>query len=146
MPVELELELVGKNDVFVERQRKVKIQKYIWDANKAQDYYMFFYERSICVFTQATELINDDVEAAVKMFNSAVRLTGDCMERTVTSGNISGKPLSDLECTEKCRVVRKALRTFHAVKGDSNSNEFRINYTEERREYKQLLKEKKGCP
>ena len=42
MPVELELELVGKNDVFVERQRKVKIQKYIWDANKAQDYYMFF--------------------------------------------------------------------------------------------------------
>ena len=41
MPVELELELVGKNDVSVERQRKVKIQKYIWDANKAQDYYVF---------------------------------------------------------------------------------------------------------
>ena len=51
MPVELELEFVGKNDVSVERQRKVKIQKYIWDANKAQDYYdMFFYERSICAF------------------------------------------------------------------------------------------------
>ena len=51
MPVELELELVGKNDVSVEGQRKVKIQKYIWDANKAQDYYdMFFYERSICAF------------------------------------------------------------------------------------------------
>ena len=51
MPVELELELVGKNYVSVERQRKVKIQKYIWDANKAQDYYdMFFYERSICAF------------------------------------------------------------------------------------------------
>ena len=34
MPVELELEIVGKNDVFVERQRKVKIQKYIWDGRE----------------------------------------------------------------------------------------------------------------
>ena len=90
---------------FVERQRKVKIQKYIWDANKAQDYYMFFTKEVSALFTQATKLINDDVEAAVKVFNSAVRLVGDCMERTVTNGNISGKPLSDLECTEKCRVV-----------------------------------------
>ena len=38
----------------------------------------------------------------------------------------------------------KALRKFNAVKSDSNSNEFRINYTEERREYKQLLKEKRA--
>ena len=30
------------------------------------------------------------------------------------------------------------------MKSDSNSNEFRINYTEERREYKQLLKEKRA--
>ena len=101
MPVELELELVGKNDVSVERQRKVKIQKYIWDANKAQDYYMFFTKEVSALFTQATELINDDVEAAVKVFNSAVKLAGNCMKMTVTSGNISGKPLFDLECTEK---------------------------------------------
>ena len=33
MPVELELELVGKNDVSVKRQTKVKTQKYVWDAN-----------------------------------------------------------------------------------------------------------------
>ena len=45
MPVELELEFVGKIDVSVERQRKVKIQKYIWDANKAQDYYDMFFLR-----------------------------------------------------------------------------------------------------
>ena len=52
MPVELELEHVGKNDVYVERQRKVKLQKYIWDTNQAQGYYdmFFFYERSICAF------------------------------------------------------------------------------------------------
>ena len=65
------------------------------------------------------------------------------MKRTVTSGNISGKPWFDLECIVK-RRVRKALRKFNAVKSDSNSNEFRINYTEERREYKQLLKEKRA--
>ena len=44
----------------------------------------------------------------------------------------------------KRRVVHKALRKFNAVKTDSNSNGFRINYTKERREYKQLLKEKRA--
>ena len=145
MPVELELELVGKNDVSVEQQRKVKIQKYIWDANKVQDYSdMLFTKEVSALFTQATELTNDDVEAAVKVFNSDVKLAGDCMKRIATSGNISGKPWFYLECTVKRRVVRKALRKFNAVKTDSNSNEFRINYTEERREYKQLLKEKRS--
>ena len=149
MPVELELELVGNNDVIIERQRKVKIQKKnIWDANKAQDYYdMYFTEEVSALFTQATELINYDVEAAVKVFNSAVKLAGDCMKKIATSSNVSGKPWFDLECTVKCRVVRKALRKFNAVKSDSNSNELRINYIEERREYKQRLKQnKKGCP
>ena len=99
LPVELELELVGKNDVSVERQRKVKIQKYIWDANKAQDYYdMFFTKEVSALFTQATELINDDVEAAVKVFNSAVKLAGDdCMQAVV----LVEKPWFYLECTEK---------------------------------------------
>ena len=66
------------------------------------------------------------------------------MKRIVTSGNVSGKPWFDLECTIKRRVVRKALRKFNAVKSDSNSNELRINYIEERREYKQLLKQKRA--
>ena len=104
---------------------------------------LFFTKEVSALFTQATEL-NDDVEAAVKVFNSTVKLAGDCMKRTVTSGNISGKSWFDLECTVKRRVVRKALRKFNAVKTDSNSNEFRINYTEERREYQQLLKEKRA--
>ena len=38
----------------------------------------------------------------------------------------------------------KALRKFNAVKSDSNSNELRIKYIEERREYKQLLKQKRA--
>ena len=67
----------------------------------------FFINKEVsALFTQATELINDDVEAAVKVFNSAVKLARDCMKRTVTSGNISGKPWFDLECTKIRRVVR----------------------------------------
>ena len=53
------------------------------------------------------------------------------MERTVTSGNISGKPWFDLECTEKRCVVRKALTKFKAGKRDSNSNEFTITLKKE---------------
>ena len=105
---------------------------------------MYFTEEVSALFTQATELINYDVEAAGKVFNSAVKLAGDCMKRIVTSGNVSGKPWFDLECTVKRRIVRKALRKFNAVKSDSNSNELRINYIEERREYKQLLKQKRA--
>ena len=37
-----------------------------------------------------------------------------------------------------------ALTKFNAGKRDSNSNEFRINYTEERREYKPPLKQKRA--
>ena len=50
MPVQLELELVGNNDVIVERQRKVKIQKHIWDANTAQDYYDMYFTEEVCTF------------------------------------------------------------------------------------------------
>ena len=65
------------------------------------------------------------------------------MKRTVTSGNVSGKPWFDLECTEKRRVVRKALRKLNAAKSDSNSNEYRISCTEERREYQTTSETKK---
>ena len=37
---------------------------------------------------------------------------------------------------------KTSLRKFNAVKSDSNSNELKINYIEERREYKQLLKQR----
>ena len=45
---------------------------------------MTFFTEVFALFTQTTELINDNVEAAVKVFNSAVKLAGDCMKRTVT--------------------------------------------------------------
>ena len=105
---------------------------------------MFFTEEVSALFTQASELINDDVEAAVKVFNAAVKLAGHCMERIVTSGNVSGKPWFDLECTVKRRVVRKALRQFNAVKSDSN--EFRINYIEKKKRIQAISETKKGCP
>ena len=63
---------------------------------------LFFTKEISALFTQATERINDDdEEAAVKVSNSAVKLAGDCIKRTVTSGNISGKPWFVLEYTEK---------------------------------------------
>ena len=51
---------------------------------------------------------------------------------------------STLNYCLKRRVVHKALRKFNAAKSDSNSNELRVNYIEERREYKQLLKQKRA--
>ena len=55
---------------------------YVWDANKAQDYYNIFlhfiFTKGIsALFTQTTEPVNNDVEAAVEVFNSAVKLAGD---------------------------------------------------------------------
>ena len=53
MPEKLELELVGKNDVSVE------IQKYIWDANKAQNYYDIFKGTAVAQFVFFSLLINE---------------------------------------------------------------------------------------
>ena len=57
MPVELELELVGKNDVSVEQQRKVKIQSTYGMRIRHKIitcflfvFFVFFYERSTCAF------------------------------------------------------------------------------------------------
>ena len=52
---------------------------------------MTFFTEVFALFTQTTELINDNVEAAVKVFNSAVKLAGDCMKRIVTSDNVTCK-------------------------------------------------------
>ena len=93
MPVELQLKFGGNNNVFVERQRKVTIQKYIWDANKAHDYYDTFFTKEVsALFIQATELINEDAEAAVKVFNSAVKLA------------------SEANCIRQSKVCMKLLR------------------------------------
>ena len=51
----------------------------------------FFTEEVFALFTQTTELINNNVEAAVRVFNSAVKLAGDCTKRIVTSGNVTCK-------------------------------------------------------
>lgn len=49
----------------------------------------FFTEEVFALFTQTTELNN--VEAAVRVFNSAVKLAGDCTKRIVTSSNVTCK-------------------------------------------------------
>ena len=64
---------------------------------------MFSTEEVSSLFTKATEFIDDDTETAIEAFKSAVKTN----QRIVTSGNVSGKPWVDFECTEKCRVVRK---------------------------------------
>ena len=56
-------------------------------------------------FTQATEL----TKMMLKLLSECLTVLSnsqETMKRTVTSGNISGKPWFDLECIEKRRVVR----------------------------------------
>ena len=108
MPVELELELVGKNDVSVKRQTKVKTQKYVWDANYFDSFLFCFVLRKkyLRFLHRPLNLLIMIINTAVEVFNSAVKLAGDCMKRTVTSGNISGKPWFDFDCSEKRREKR----------------------------------------
>ena len=134
MPIELELSLTNNIDVSVERQKTVKIQKYMQDTEKVQVYYdMFFTEEISSLFTHATELIGVDVEAAIKIFDNGVKLAGNCMKRIITTGNISEKPQFDYECAQKRCGVRKALRKYNVSKNDLNHNELRISYTEKER-------------
>ena len=101
-PVELELSLTNNIDVFVGTAEKSKNSKVHVGYRKGTSLlYMFFTEEISSLFTHATELIEVDVEAAIKIFGNGVKLAGDCMKRIVIIGNISENPWFDNEYAEK---------------------------------------------
>ena len=90
--------------------------------------------------TEAMELIDTNFEAALSLFNDFLYKAGNCMKMNV---NYREKPRNiwfDLECEQSRRVVRQHLRRFY----NYNRDEDRLAYAEKRKQYKELLCNKKN--
>ena len=93
-------------------------------------------------FSSAGQLIKEDLNHSVEMFKRPLKETATVMTKTIrcappqTNNNVSW---FDHECrTQKCKS-RKALRSFKKSRTAKN----KTSYTEERRNYRKLMKDKK---
>jgi len=91
------------------------------------------------VITEATFLVDIDINQALSKFNECLVYAGECMKRTVYFGTEKRKVWFDLECRQSRQVLRRHLHTF--IKRNTDTD--RHTYMQKRREYKELLKQKK---
>ena len=66
------------------------------------------------------------------------------MKKTIKLGKIKNNLWFDSECREKRAKARQALRKFIKNSTKTGANELRTIYTEERKKYKSLIKDKKS--
>ena len=92
--------------------------------------------------SSASQLIKEDLNHLVEMFNSALKETATEMTKRVRCGpSQANNEVSwfDHECRTQKRKTRKALRSFKK----SRTVENKTSYIEERRNYRKLMKDKK---
>ena len=129
-------------------KKKTVVQRFKWDRNKSHEYIDKFKTEYIASqFREAYDLINSDLEEALKKFQNIIKLSATPMLKNVIVGNFGSKPWFDRECRETRQSVRQALRKLRLSKrNNTTSNEdvdyLRISYTTSRNEYKSLLKQK----
>ena len=98
---------------------------------------------------EAYDLIDSDPEEALTKLYNIITLAAAPMLKTVVTGTCPTKPWFDTECKKKRQSVRQSLRKFKLSKrcGQITSKDLdtiRIAYTDSRKEYKCLLKQKQS--
>ena len=148
MPVELEL--FSKVALGSKSMKKSFVQKFQWDSTKKQEYFNVFKTESFAVkFREAYDLIDSDLGKALLKFYDILTLAAAPMLKTVIVGYTGNKPWFDKECRQKRQSVRCALRKLRQSKKDmmivkKDIDVLRIHYTNSRKEYKVLLKQKQN--
>jgi hypothetical protein len=125
----------------------VNIQKYVWDQDKVETYHKLLMSTEVSsIFDQASVLIEIDTEAALEKFYEGLFLAGQCMNRTFKVGKVKSNPWFDVECRDKRSDLRQALRKYTTLRSGNKQEAdlLRIKYSDKRREYKSLLKQKKA--
>jgi hypothetical protein len=91
------------------------------------------------IIDEALRLIDIDIDAALFKFNESFIFAGKSMLKTVHVGSEKRRVWFDLECKESRFVLRQQLRKFNRL----NKDDDRLAYVQKRREYKELLRQKK---
>ena len=145
LPVEFIFDASEKSNTIRDRITTVEIEKYRWNQEKADEYCHSLLSNEISfIFDKATDLIDVDIEAALDKFNEGIILAAQCMKRTFKFGNkIKNSPWFDAECRKMRSDVRLSLRKYTKFKDKQDGDSLRIIYTEKRKQYKQVLKQKR---
>ena len=120
--------------------KEFKYEKYQWDESTAEE----FLRESRTLETkemldEAIQMIDLDINAALNKFNECIFKAGKCMKKTIYMGKGKYQTWFDKECRVAKKSLRKLLRKFH----DRNTDQDRTEYNNKRREYKELLRNKK---
>ena len=98
MPVKMRLKLPSTVIGTDAKPKTYRVQKYIWNAEKAQ----LYFESDTCSSSDISSLFKDadgsidvDIEAALSKSIDEIRKAGYCMQRAVTVGKDDGSPWFD---------------------------------------------------
>ncbi|WP_419607807.1 hypothetical protein, partial [Thiolapillus sp.] len=142
MPVELYFRLLKEKDLNAdEGDEKAFIDKFVWNPSNAQAFKdSFDSDEARTKLEYAINMINVDINKALRVFDEFIKEMAKCMKKRVFSNkHRKSREWFDFECNVNRRNVRKQLRKYrHTLKADDR-NAFCIA----RREYKNLLKRKK---
>jgi hypothetical protein len=145
MPVEMKVNTCKQINT-VSTPSYTKLRKYLWDKDKTDEFTSQFttdYSEVLATIETATDLINVNVNDALVKFNDSLRKAGSCMQKTITVGKEKQNVWFDSECYQKRRILRKLLRKYQKTRHSSDAADVRASYTEQRKLYKETLKQKK---
>lgn len=139
--VELVLSVSGNgalDDIVSDKPNRVS--KFKWTDEKKQDFLDAMNSEFVSDgLSEASRLVDTDVNSALSAFNDCLLFAGECMKTTHSVGTEKLKIWFDLECRQSRKQLRKHLRKSHK----SNSDKDRHSYADKRRKYKELLRIKK---
>ena len=140
MPIILSLISFYEPKSNVHSDSPYKYERFKWKQERINDFtdniksnYVQF------MVNEASSLLDVDVDVALSTFNEGLAYAGSCMKQVVFIGGERKKRWFDVECKECKKCLRQKLRVFHKTR----SNEDRLIYLAKRKEYKDMLKEKK---
>lgn len=121
------------------------IEKFIWNQEKAIEYCnSFSLDNNMDNINTATELLKVDIDAAIVAFDNVIFNTGQCMKKTFCCGDfVKGERWFDSECRKLRTEVRHDLNNFRRCKEREEADVLRLAFSENRRGYKKLIKQKK---
>jgi hypothetical protein len=145
LPVQLKLNVLKCNKT-INKVKKVRVHKLVWKCEKANEVGAALSSCDVqSMLKAAYDLIDINVNAALFKFNEGIKLAASCMECIVVYGSDAKNVWFDGECFENRRRLRQSLRRYQNIKCSlgEEDQEARKAYTEQRKKYKELLKNKK---
>ena len=143
LAVELLFITEGKDSNSLSNTKELKpfsFSKYTWvDSDSSVYLEKFNSSLATCTINRAINFIDVDVNLALSEFNTCFEYAGEIMKKKINVGKPVSKIWFDLECKQSRTVLRKHLRKYRKT----HDVEDRFLYAQKRREYKELLKQKK---